>query len=45
MGNVNKNSADAVLVKIFLYESHLIKMTKVIKRVVKKDKKKLLKFF
>ena len=37
MGNVNKHRA--VLVKISLYRSHLIKRTKIIKRVVKKNKK------
>ena len=37
MGNVNKHCA--VLVKISLYRSHLIKRTKISKRVVKKNKK------
>ena len=38
-GNVNKHRA--VFVKIFLYRSHLIKMIKSIKRVVKKNRKLL----
>ena len=41
MGNVNKHRA--VLVKIFLYRSHLIKRTKNYKKGCKKELKKLLK--